>query len=140
MSLLLPCSSYYLHFYSCTFHKWLRLFFLKQSSGYIRTQFFFLNDFFSVSTELYFSAVSIPALKGIFNMLSNVFPILCYTKDNAPIPSILCLSAISSPEMSHPSSPLPLRIRSMSKRLISMPTCHASSSHSLPMWRLSFFF
>lgn len=71
-------------------------------------------------------------------MLSNVFPILCYTKDNAPIPSILCLSAISSPEMSHLCSPLPLRIISMSKGLISMSSCHASSSYSLPKWRLSF--
>lgn len=89
MSLLLPCSLYYFYFYSCTFHKWLRLFFLKHSSGYIRTQFF-KKYIFSVSTELYFSAVSIPPLKCIFNMLSNVFPILCYTKD-MPYSFLLCV-------------------------------------------------
>lgn len=52
----------------------------------------------------------------------------------------LCLWPIPSAEILHPSSPVPLRILSMSKTLISMPSCHAKSSYSLPRWGLSFFF
>lgn len=101
----------------------MRLFFLKQGSVYIRPVF--KNKiFFSLSTEFYFSVVSIPALKCTFNMLSNVFPSLCYTRDMS-YSFLLCVFGwFPSPEMLYPSSP---------DHLKSYPCLRSESQYHLAM-------